>query len=1188
MHKFTLFSLTCILTFTLSFLPICVLGEISVDPAGVAVQAANEEVTETAFSIINNNDIDYNFNVSFNIVEFQADENEEEERGPVRDDPGEIIREFDVPYFNTVGMAWDEENGWMWGIAWSDSRLYAMDPVNGDVVFNGACPRSTLSMFYSDGLLYIGGYNNSPNIIFRYDTQGRQVDNIRIQRNLTWSHIAGDDRYIYVVQYPNAGGQGEVYVLDREDNYQEIATIDCGEWIGDQSYGVVAIHDHRENWLWLSDRESLYQFRVDEEWNAELVRQFETVESGHTGLAHDGENLWRGIYDGETRLWYVIDDGVPEKLNVTIEPDGGAVEANGDQEITITIAPENSDIGVYIGSLSVQFWGDGENPEITEIDFSLIVSLETPVANISGLITDAATGEPLEGAQISLDLYTYYRIADDEGGYAMNQLPRGVYNLTFTAPDYLMYMEEVDINEGEEIEVDHAFLHSEFLPDPDEIFAELALDSETELSLDITNGGNGPLTYSVSKHLLGDADSDPWTLRQSFQVGELLEDGNIYAAVYINDHFYIAGGNNNQPVIYVLNRDGELLESFDQPGESRRGIKDMTYDGELFWAADEDIVYGFSPDGEVQTSFEAPYNPTTIITWDCDRECLWLGSTTRDPLGYDRAGNQIENLEVDRSGLRIYGMSYWQEDPDDSPLYLYHRELETNRQVVHKVNIEEDDTTFVAYLDPEEGGNTQGCFITNQFDHLSWVMLGIASISSNEGGDRLNIWQVANNTGWFNIDPDEGVIDAESTLEFGITLNSTGLIPNEYSGEFVFAHDGIGGLSTIPVTLNVGDGPRQSDQRIGLRRGWNMVSAHLEPEDPDVIVITSVLVENETFQMMKNGSGQFYNPQFNFNNIPGWNVAEGYWVKMSDADELVMSGMTVDWDLPIPLLQGWQMISYYPAQPVDATIALSGLVELLLIAKDEQGRFYSPPFGFSNMGEMEPGKGYQLKLSEDAELVYRLREEEELAGLSDNSNPVHFQTPSITSRNMSLLVYTDTQARGEIGAFCGDQLVGFGLIQSGQCGVSVWGDDRSTNNPDGLLENQSYRLVLWDAENEKTMEIQDLEIILGDGLVYHTDEFTVVKINNLADVPNEFYLSSAYPNPFNMTTVIPFGLSDQVMVNIGVYDVKGRLIQTLRNEKMEAGHHKLVWEAKGFSTGIYFVRMDCSHRSFIQKAILVK
>ena len=263
MQRTSLYNLICILAIILTSFPICASGEISINPAGIAVQAAIEEVTETGFSVHNNSETDYNYNVSFNIVNFQPVEDEEERRGPVRDDPGEIIREYDVPYRNTVGMAWDDENGWMWGLAWSDTRLYALDPENGDILFNGACPRSTLSMFYNDGLLYIGGYNNNPSVIYRYDTQGRQVNNFRVPRNLTWSHIGGDDRYIYVVQYPNAGGQGEVYVLDSENNYQEIAAIDCSEWIEDQTYGVEAIHSHRENWLWLSDRESLYQFRVD-------------------------------------------------------------------------------------------------------------------------------------------------------------------------------------------------------------------------------------------------------------------------------------------------------------------------------------------------------------------------------------------------------------------------------------------------------------------------------------------------------------------------------------------------------------------------------------------------------------------------------------------------------------------------------------------------------------------------------------------------------------------------------------------------------------------------------------------------------------------------------------------------------------------------------------------------------------
>ncbi|MBL7033736.1 MAG: T9SS type A sorting domain-containing protein [Candidatus Delongbacteria bacterium] len=91
------------------------------------------------------------------------------------------------------------------------------------------------------------------------------------------------------------------------------------------------------------------------------------------------------------------------------------------------------------------------------------------------------------------------------------------------------------------------------------------------------------------------------------------------------------------------------------------------------------------------------------------------------------------------------------------------------------------------------------------------------------------------------------------------------------------------------------------------------------------------------------------------------------------------------------------------------------------------------------------------------------------------------------------------------------------------------------------------------------------------------------------DVPETTYLARNYPNPFNPSTTIEFGLSEAGVVELAVYDVTGRLVQTLQNGLMTAGNHTMEWApAADLASGIYFLRMTTADFSQVQKMTFVK
>ncbi len=89
-------------------------------------------------------------------------------------------------------------------------------------------------------------------------------------------------------------------------------------------------------------------------------------------------------------------------------------------------------------------------------------------------------------------------------------------------------------------------------------------------------------------------------------------------------------------------------------------------------------------------------------------------------------------------------------------------------------------------------------------------------------------------------------------------------------------------------------------------------------------------------------------------------------------------------------------------------------------------------------------------------------------------------------------------------------------------------------------------------------------------------------------VVKEFSLSQNYPNPFNPSTTIEFNIPQQDFVNISVYNLLGEKVSTIVNDVLESGNHKIQFNASGFASGIYIVKMSSGNFSDVIKINLLK
>jgi hypothetical protein len=87
---------------------------------------------------------------------------------------------------------------------------------------------------------------------------------------------------------------------------------------------------------------------------------------------------------------------------------------------------------------------------------------------------------------------------------------------------------------------------------------------------------------------------------------------------------------------------------------------------------------------------------------------------------------------------------------------------------------------------------------------------------------------------------------------------------------------------------------------------------------------------------------------------------------------------------------------------------------------------------------------------------------------------------------------------------------------------------------------------------------------------------------------NKFTLNQNYPNPFNPSTKITYTISSESFVNLEIFDLLGRKLFDLVNEKQSAGEYNINFTASTLSSGIYFYKLSANNRVICKKMTLIK
>jgi aminopeptidase N len=135
--------------------------------------------------------------------------------------------------------------------------------------------------------------------------------------------------------------------------------------------------------------------------------------------------------------------------------------------------------------------------------------------------------------------------------------------------------------------------------------------------------------------------------------------------------------------------------------------------------------------------------------------------------------------------------------------------------------------------------------------------------------------------------------------------------------------------------------------------------------------------------------------------------------------------------------------------------------------------------------------------------------------------------------------------------------------------------------------------VMNDANNqlfEFTFNRRPLSLVFDpyNNIVLKTATTAIGIENTGKEIPHKYALYHNYPNPFNSTTAIKFDLPKAGQTKIVIYNIQGREVDVLVNQKLDAGSYKTQWVADNYPSGVYFFRIESGEFKETKKMVLVK
>lgn len=390
-------------------------------------------------------------------------------------------------------------------------------------------------------------------------------------------------------------------------------------------------------------------------------------------------------------------------------------------------------------------------------------------------------------------------------------------------------------------------------------------------------------------------------------------------------------------------------------------------------------------------------------------------------------------------------------------------------------------------------------------------------------------------------------------------------------------------------------------QTISLIKGYNMVSAYVAAQNPDMIAVTKTLRTDGNLLKIQDEVG---NSLENWGSFGGWvnkigsmGKTEGYKIKVANNSTLQITGRPLVLPLGIPLIAGWNIISFPLSYEVNAMSVIQSLIDqnLLLKVQDEAG--YSIENwgifgGWKNgIGNFKPGKAYKVKTNANATLNIQANYLKSAIVRPEVKNTDYFYTTidgyGTDQMNINIVGLQEVglSVGDELAAFSGDVCVGTikitaEHISSGASIIASFSTDDKNQN--GFKDGELVQLYAWDQLSGIESAVQ-VEVVAGQ-LAYEKSASVLVKMKSLttkAKSIEDLVKVDIFPNPSVGRVNVRFSQLAQPGSTIEILDLSGRKVAS----RSISGTTE-VFNLNGVPKGIYLVKAVLGSSETVQKLII--
>ncbi len=416
------------------------------------------------------------------------------------------------------------------------------------------------------------------------------------------------------------------------------------------------------------------------------------------------------------------------------------------------------------------------------------------------------------------------------------------------------------------------------------------------------------------------------------------------------------------------------------------------------------------------------------------------------------------------------------------------------------------------------------------------------------------------------------------------------------SGNTSFTYNGITVIKSITANMN-------TSQDIALINGWNMISSYIIPTNDTMPEILDDIDSQIT--LIKNFSGESYWKPY-MENLNNWNYKEAYITKTNAVCTLSMRGRKLLPDTTKTYLQGsgWKWIPYYRDNPLSPALALTSISGNYILIKSIDGKTYWPGNTFT-LTNMEPGKGYMIYMTATDTLTYPSNfaifgklSADAILSIQELNNQYFIGECSNTGSSAVLSIKIKGADSGdEVGVFTqSGKLVGSGIYESDNIGLTIWGDDYLTEEIDGAKEGEAIYLKLYKPVYSKSADVIATNILdcisseLIKSLVYKSDAIYKADgvIGELGIETSAAKAISINPIPAINNTMISYYAENSNKITISIYDSQANLIFMNSFNAQVNSINKFNIDLSKFNSGVYNVVLIDGAKNLHSKLVVIK